>query len=67
MKQYLLISNTTDYKINNNILNYLSTKLKDIRFQENSFKELSPKKAYEQKIKKEKKKLEIKNFTINII
>ena len=45
MKQYLLISNTTGYKINNDILNYISTKFKDIALIKKNFIELSPQKA----------------------
>ena len=41
MKQYLLISNTTENKINNSILNYLSQKLEYSTFKETNFRELS--------------------------
>ena len=67
MKQYLLISNTTENKINNNILNYLSQKLECSTFKETNFKELSPQKAYELEIQKEEINLELKNSIINFL
>ena len=67
MKQYLLISNTTGCKINNDILNYILTKFKDIVFQKKNFRELSPKKAYELEIQKEEINLELKNSIINFL
>lgn len=67
MKQYLLISNTTGYKINNDILNYISTKFKDIALIKKNFIELSPQKAYELEIQKEEINLELKNSIINFL
>ena len=67
MKQYLLISNTTGYKINNDILNYISTKFKDIALKKKNFIELSPQKAYELEIQKEEINLELKNSIINFL
>ena len=67
MKQYLLISNTTENKINNNILNYLSQKLEYSTFKETNFRELSPQKAYELEIQKEEINLELKNSIINFL
>ena len=67
MNQYLLISNTTGYKINNNILNYISTKFKDIALIKKNFIELSPQKAYELEIQKEEINLELKNSIINFL
>jgi len=67
MKQYLLISNTTGYKINNDILNYISTKFKDIVLKKKNFIELSPQKAYELEIQKEEINLELKNSIINFL
>ena len=65
MKQYLLISNTTENKIDNNILNYLSKKIDNITNKKNNFIELSPKKAYELELQKEDINLELKRFTTN--
>ena len=67
MKQYLLISNTTGYKINNDILDYISTKFKDIVFQKKNFRELSPKKAYELELQNKNIDLELQNFTVNLL
>ena len=67
MKQYLLISNTTENKINNSILNYLSQKLECSTFKETNFRELSPQKAYELEIQKEEINLELKNSIINFL
>ena len=67
MKQYLLISNTAEYKINNNILEYLSTTLKDITFQEKPFKVLSPHKAYELELQNKDINLELQNSTRNFL
>jgi len=67
MKQYLLISNTTDYKINNNILDYLTTKLKDVTFEEKKFRLLSSHKAYELEIQNKDINLELKNSIINFL
>ena len=67
MKQYLLISNTTGYKINNDILNYISRKFKDIALKKKNFIELSPQKAYELEIQKEEINLELKNSIINFL
>ena len=67
MKQFLLISNTTEKKINNNILNYLSKKLEEISFKETNFRELSPQKAYELELKNEEINLELKKFTKNFL
>ena len=67
MKQYLLISNTTENKINNSILNYLSQKLESSTFKETNFRELSPQKAYELEIQKEEINLELKNSIINFL
>ena len=67
MKQFLLISNTTEKKINNNILNYLSKKLEDMTFNETSFRELSPQKAYELELRNGDINLELKKFTINFL
>ena len=67
MKQYLLISNTTENKINNSILNYFSQKLGYSTFKEANFKELSPQKAYELEIHKEEINLELKNSIINFL
>ncbi len=67
MKQFLLISNTTEKKINNNILNYLSKKLEDITLNEANFRELSPQRAYELELRNEDINLELKKFTINFL
>ncbi len=67
MKQFLLISNTTEKKINNNILNYLSKKLEDISFKDTNFRELSPQKAYELELKNEEINLELKKSTKNFL
>ena len=67
MKQYLLISNTTGYKINNDILDYISTKFKDIVFQKKNFRELSPKKAYELELQNIDINIELQNFTVNLL
>ncbi len=67
MKQYLLISNTTDYKINKNILDYLSTKLKDVTFKEKKFRILSSHKAYELELQNKGINLELKNSIINLL
>ena len=67
MKQYLLISNTIEYKINNDILNYIKRLLKDITFQQKNFRELSPKKAYELELHNKNINLELQNFTINLL
>ena len=67
MKQFLLISNTTEKKINNNTLNYLSKKLEQISFKETNFRELSPQKAYELELKNEEINLELKKFTENLL
>ena len=47
MKQFLLISNTTEKNIDNNILNYLSKILEEISFKKPNFRELSRQGAYE--------------------
>ena len=67
MKQFLLISNTTEKNINNNILNYLSKKLEDITYNGTNFRELSPQKAYELELRNEDINLELKKFTINFL
>ena len=67
MKQYLLISNTIENKINNNILDYLYQKLKYSKLKEKKFRELSPLKAYELEIQKEEINLELKNSIINFL
>ena len=67
MKHYLLISNTTENKINNSILNYLSQKLEYSTFKETNFRELSPQKAYELEIQKEEINLELKKSIINFL
>ena len=53
MKQFLLISNTTEKNIDNNILNYLSKKLEEISIKKTNFRELSPQGAYELELKNE--------------
>ena len=67
MKQYLLITNTIENKINNNILNYMSNKLENIIFKKIKFKELSPKKAYELELRNEDINLELKKFTLSFL
>jgi phosphoserine phosphatase len=67
MKQYLLISNTKDYKINNNIVEYLSTILKDVTFEEKKFRMLSSHKAYELELQNKNINLELKKFIINLL
>ena len=67
MKQYLLISNTTDYKINNNILDYLTTKLKDVTFEEKKFRILSPHKAYELELHNKDINEELQNSILNFL
>ena len=67
MKQYLLISNTTDYKINNNILDYLLTKLKDVTFVDKKFRILSPHKAYELELQNKDINLELQTSIINLL
>ena len=67
MKQFLLISNTKENKIDNNILNYLSKKLEGASFNETNFKELSPQRAYELELKNEYINLEVKKFTKNFL
>ena len=67
MKQFLLISNTTEKNIDNNILNYLSERLEEISFKETNFRELSPRGAYELELKNEDLNLEIKKFTKNFL
>jgi len=65
MKQYLLISNTIENKINNNMLSYISNKLENITFKKIKFRELSPQKAYELELRDEDINLELKNFTVS--
>ena len=67
MKQFLLISNTTEKNIDNNILNYLSKKLEKISFKKTNFRELSPQGAYELELKNEELNLELKKFTKNFL
>ena len=67
MKQYLLISNTTENKIDNNILNYLSKKIDNITNKKNNFIELSHKKAYELELQNKDINLELKKFTLDFL
>ena len=67
MKQYLLISNTIENKINNNILNYISNKLENITLKKTKFRELSPQKAYELELRNEDINLELKDFTLSFL
>ncbi len=67
MKQFLLISNTTEKNIDNNILNYLSKKLEEISIKKTNFRELSPQGAYELELKNEELNLELKKFTKNFL
>ena len=67
MKQYLLISNTIENKINNHILSFISNKLENITFKKIKFTELSPQKAYELELRNEDINLELKNFTVSFL
>ena len=67
MKQYLLISNTIENKIDNNILNYLSKKLENITLKKINFRELSPQKAYELELQNKDINLELKKFTLDFL
>ena len=67
MEHYLLISNTIDNKINNNILDYLSTKLKDVIIQDKNFRVLSPRKAYELQLQNKDINLELQTFIVNLL
>ncbi len=67
MKQFLLISNTTEKNIDNNILNYLSQKLQKTSFKETNIRELSPQRAYELEIKNKEINLDLKKFTKNFL
>ena len=67
MKQFLLISNTKEKKIDNHILNYLSKNLEDISFDDTNFRELSPQRAYELELKNKEINLELKKFTKNFL
>ena len=67
MKQYLLISNTTESKINNKILNYLLKKLENLTCKETTFRELSHQKAYELELKNEYINLNLKKFITNYL
>ena len=60
MKQFLLISNTTEKNIDNNILNYLSKTFAEISFKKTNFRELSPHGAYELELKNEELNIELK-------
>ena len=67
MKQFLLISNTTEKNIDNIILNYLSQRLEEISFKETNFRELSPQRAYELEIKNNEINSELKKYTKNFL
>ena len=67
MKQILLISNTTEKNIDNNILNYLSKIFEEISFKKTNFRELSPQGAYELELKNEELHLELKKFIENFL
>ena len=67
MKQFLLISNTTGNKIDNNILHYLLKKLENITVKETLFRELSPQRAYELELKNKDISLELKKLTMHFL
>ena len=62
MKDYLLISNTTENKIRDFYLDYLSSQLKNFTNDKVSFKELSPGKAYQWVLKTNKYDPKLKEF-----
>ena len=62
MKDYLLISNTKENKINDFYLNLVSSHIEKSTIEKISFRELSPRKAYEWGLTTNKHDLKLKNI-----
>ena len=62
MKNYLLVSNTKDNKINDFYLNLVSNNIKKFTIEEVSYRELSPGKAYEWELTSNKFVSKLKNI-----
>ncbi len=62
MKDYLLISNTKDNKINDFYLNLVSSRIKKFTIEKVSYRELSPRKAYEWELTSNKLVSKLKNI-----
>ena len=61
MKDYLLISNTTEDKIKGNFLNFISSQVENYLNKKINYKELSPGKAYEWELTPNKYNEKFKN------